>query len=205
MLRDLNFLVFLLVSLVVAGLMQFYFLGTAPFMQEMGVSSKYVPGAMALAQVAQAAATVVLLGSLIAQFGYRPTLAVGVLAWLVLYGVYILGKPAALVVAVQPLHGVAYVLFIIAGQIYANELAPEKIRASVQVAGFCRHDGSRTVPFYIDRWRGHGLLLGEGPVSVVPDLERARADHGGRSRGCDCLVTHDWGLAGGACSRNAQR
>jgi MFS family permease len=141
MLRDPNFAVFLAVSLVVAGLMQFYFLGTAPFMQEMGVSSKYVPGAMALAQVAQAVATVVLLGLFIVQFGYRPTLIIGAFAWLVLYGIYILGKPPALIVASQPLHGIAYVLFIIAGQIYANELAPEAIRASVQALVFAATTG----------------------------------------------------------------
>ena len=51
---NLNFWIFLIVSLVVAGLMQFYFLGTAQFMQDSGISSKHVPGSMALAQIAQA-------------------------------------------------------------------------------------------------------------------------------------------------------
>ncbi len=141
MLGDLNFLLFLTISLVVAGLMQFYFLGTAPFMQGMGVPSKYVPGAMALAQVAQAVATVVLMGLLITQIGHRPTLIVGALAWLIMYGAYIVGKPPVLIVAAQPLHGIAYVLFIIVGQIYANELAPEAIRASVQALVFAATTG----------------------------------------------------------------
>ncbi len=141
MLKDLNFVVFLVLSLIVAGLMQFYFLGTAPFMQGMGVPSKFVPGAMALAQVAQAAATVVLLGLLIGQIGFRPTLVVGAAAWLIMYGAYIVGKPPVLIVAAQPLHGVAYVLFIVVGQIYANELAPENIRASVQALVFAATTG----------------------------------------------------------------
>ena len=49
--------VFIVISMVIAGLMQFYFLGSAQFMQDMGVSSRLVPAAMALAQIAQAAAT----------------------------------------------------------------------------------------------------------------------------------------------------
>lgn len=141
MLGNLNFFLFLTISMVVAGLMQFYFMGTAPFMQGMGVPSKYVPGAMALAQVAQAAATVLLLGLLIGLIGFRFTLAVGALAWLIMYGAYIVGKPPGLIVAAQPLHGIAYVLFIIVGQIYANELAPEAIRASVQALVFAATTG----------------------------------------------------------------
>ncbi len=185
MLGDLNFFIFLIVSLVVAGLMQFYFLGTAPFMQGMGVPSKYVPGAMALAQVAQAVATVFLLGLLIGQIGFRPTLVVGAFAWLVMYGAYIAGKPPVLIVAAQPLHGIAYVLFIIVGQIYANELAPEAIRASVQSLVFAATTGVGLFVFTLiagavmDRFSADGkfqwakiwavpaVLMGAGVVALI--------------------------------------
>ena len=185
MLGEPNFLIFLMTSLVVAGLMQFYFLGTAPFMQEIGVPSKYVPGAMALAQVAQAIATIVLLGLLVGMLGYRPTLIIGALAWLILYGAYIVGKPAALIVATQPLHGIAYVLFIIAGQIYANELAPEAIRASVQALVFAATTGLGLFVFTLvagsvmDRysvegkfqwskiWTVAGLIMAAGIVAMI--------------------------------------
>ena len=53
MLGEPNFLIFIVVSLVVAGLMQFYFLGTAQFMQDIGIASKHVPASMAIAQAAQ--------------------------------------------------------------------------------------------------------------------------------------------------------
>ncbi len=141
LLGDLNFAVFLTISLVLAGLMQFYFLGTAPFMQGMGVSSKYVPGAMALAQVAQAVATVVLMGFLMREIGHRATLVVGAFAWLLLYQAYVFGKPRTLIVVAQPLHGIAYVLFIIVGQIYGNALAPEGMVASVQALVFAATTG----------------------------------------------------------------
>ncbi len=132
MLSNPSFLAFLLISLVVAGLMQFYFLGTAQFMQDMGISSKVVPGAMALAQVAQAVATFLLLGLLLTAIGHQWTLVVGAACWLVLYLVYIATKPRGLIVAAQALHGVAYVLFIIGGWAYANTLATPEIANSVQ-------------------------------------------------------------------------
>lgn len=146
MLADTNFLIFLVISLVVAGLMQFYFLGTAQFMQDMGIPSKNVPAAMAIAQVAQAVATMFALGALIAQLGYRWdlvrlvgyqwTLTIGALSWVVLYVVYVVMKPRWLVVVSQSLHGLAYVTFIIAGQIYADTIAPAQIRNSVQALVF---------------------------------------------------------------------
>ena len=65
MLGNSNFLVFIIISLVGAGMMQFYFLGTAQFMQDNGVAPKNVPAAMAIAQAMQAIATLFLLGPLV--------------------------------------------------------------------------------------------------------------------------------------------
>ena len=53
LLGDSNFLVFIVVSMVVAGLMQFYFMGTAPFLETIGIKQKDVPAAMSVAQIAQ--------------------------------------------------------------------------------------------------------------------------------------------------------
>ena len=57
MLRQGDFLVFIVASLCVAGTMQFYFLGSGQYMMDRGISGKAVPGAMAMAQAAQAVAT----------------------------------------------------------------------------------------------------------------------------------------------------
>lgn len=132
MLGDANFLVFLVVSMVVAGLMQFYFLGTAQFMQDMGIAGKFVPGAMAIAQVTQTVATFLLLGRLLDGIGAKWTLVVGACSWLLLYLIYMATKPRWLIVISQSLHGLAYVLFMIAGQIYANTLSTDANRSSVQ-------------------------------------------------------------------------
>ncbi|MHB0960948.1 MAG: MFS transporter [Pirellulaceae bacterium] len=141
MLGNLNFLLFIVVSMVIAGLMQFYFLGTAQFLQDQGVSSKHVPASMALAQIAQAAATFFLLGIFLTRFEFKWTLAIGAGCWFLLYVIYVIGKPKALLIAAQPLHGLAYVFFMIVGQIFAESMAPEHIRSSMQALIFAATTG----------------------------------------------------------------
>ncbi len=52
-----NFLVFLIVAFLLATQLQFFFLGTAPYLSELGVPGRSIPAVMTLAQVAQLAAT----------------------------------------------------------------------------------------------------------------------------------------------------
>lgn len=136
MLKTLNFSVFIGASLVVAGLMQFYFLGSAQFMLDSGIKGKYISGIMAIAQAVQAVATFLVMQRLIDAVGYKWTLIIGAASWMALYFVYVIGKPKPLIIVSQSLHGLAYVLFIIVGQKYANTVAPVEIRSSVQALVF---------------------------------------------------------------------
>lgn len=136
-----SFLLFIIVAMVVAGLMQFYFLGTAQFMQDNGISSKHVPASMALAQIAQAAATFFLLGYFLENVGFQWTLVFGAGCWVALYAIYVVGKPVPLIIAAQPLHGLAYVFFIIVGQIFAESVASEQIRTTMQALYFTATTG----------------------------------------------------------------
>jgi len=157
MLQDTNFLVFMIVSLVAGGLMQFYFLGSASFMMDTGIPGKNVPAAMAIAQVVQAVATYYLLNKFIGSFGFKWTLTIGAISWFLLYLVYVISKPRALIVLSQSLHGLAYVLFIIAGQIFANVASPPEIRSSVQALVFAATTGV-------------GLFLGTQFAGIVMDV-----------------------------------
>jgi len=132
MLKDVPFAVFIGVSLVVSGMMQFYFLGTARFMQDVGMAGKYVPAAMGIAQAAQALATWFLLDLFRHKLGDQWTLTIGAASWLALFVVYALTKARWLIVVAQVLHGSAYVFFIIVGQIYVDSVAPAAIRSSAQ-------------------------------------------------------------------------
>jgi MFS family permease len=157
MLQNTNFLVFMIVSLVAGGLMQFYFLGSARFMMDTGIPGKNVPAAMAIAQVVQAAATYYLLNKFIGSFGFKWTLTIGAASWFLLYLVYVISKLRALIVLSQSLHGLAYVLFIIAGQIFANVASPPEIRSSVQALVFAATTGV-------------GLFLGTQFAGIVMDI-----------------------------------
>ena len=77
MLRNANYLVFILVQLVLTGMMQFYFLGTGRFMQDAGISGKNIPAAMGIAQAAQALATLVLLGWFVEHVPFRWVFVIG--------------------------------------------------------------------------------------------------------------------------------
>jgi len=157
MLREPNFLVFILASLVIGGLMQFYFLCSARFMMDTGIPAKNVPASMAIAQAVQAAATFYLLNRFIETLGFKWTLTIGAICWLLLYVVYVISKPKALIVIAQSLHGLAYVLFIIAGQIFANIASPPEIRSSVQALLFAVTTGV-------------GLFFGTQFAGIVMDL-----------------------------------
>jgi MFS family permease len=141
MLRDTNFLVFMVASLVVGGLMQFYFLGSARFMMDIGIPAKNVPASMAIAQAVQAAATFFLLGWLISGVGFKWTLAIGAACWLVLYVIYVISTSRLVIIVAQSLHGLAYVLFIIAGQVYASSAASPEILKSMQALVFAATTG----------------------------------------------------------------
>lgn len=156
MLRTPSFLVFILISMAAAGMMQFYFLGTAQFMQDNRIPPKNVPASMAVAQAVQAAATLFLLSRLVAGAGYKWTLAIGAASWLVLYVLYVIPRPPAVIVVSQAFHGLAYVFFIIAGQMYAGAVAPEGTGGSMQALIFTAQSGL-------------GLFLGTQLAGVVMD------------------------------------
>ncbi len=138
---DFNFAVFLVVSMVVFGLMQFYFLGSAQFMQDMGISSKHVPASMALAQIAQALATWFLFVPFLQHVGYRGSFAFGAACWVLLYSLYVSGRPSWLMIAIQPFHGLAYVFFVIIGQNFVDTVSPGEIRSTMQALIFCVTSG----------------------------------------------------------------
>lgn len=153
---DSNLLIFMVISMFVAGMMQFYFLGTAQFMQDIGLPGKNVPAAMAVAQAAQAAATWFLMVLLMEAIGFKWTLTVGAGCWLLMYLAYVTLKQPAGIVVSQALHGMAYVFFIIVGQIFVDSVAAPEIRSSMQALIF-----AATV--------GVGLFLGTQLAGIVMD------------------------------------
>ena len=134
MLKEKNFLIFALISFVVATELQFYYVLTSPFLTsaQIGVSQKYVGLVMTIAQVAEIFVMAFMLSWALKKFGMRRTLVLGILAWPIRYIIFVIGQPSWLVVASLALHGFCYVFFFTAAYIYVDNVAPKDIRASAQ-------------------------------------------------------------------------
>ncbi|MEN6406857.1 MAG: MFS transporter [Thermoguttaceae bacterium] len=132
MLTNVNYLIFMVAQLVVSGMMQFYFLGTGQFMQDRGISGKNVSAVMGIAQAFQALGTMFLLGVVIDKAGFAWTFAIGAACWATLFASYVFSRGSLVISIFQAFHGLAYVLFMIGGQIFVGTMAPSEITASAQ-------------------------------------------------------------------------
>jgi len=134
MLKDRNFLVFALISFVVATELQFYYVLTSPFLTsaKIGVAKSAVSGVMVIAQIAEIFVMALLLPLVIEKYGIRKTMVYGILAWPLRYIIFSIGYPSWLVIASLALHGFCYVFFFVAAYIYVDKVSPVDIRASAQ-------------------------------------------------------------------------
>jgi hypothetical protein len=131
MFKDKNFLVFAVISFVVATELQFYYVLTSPFLTSpaIGVSQKHISAVMTIAQVAEIFVMAFMLSWALKKFGMRRTLTLGILAWPIRYIIFVIGEPSWLVIASLALHGFCYVFFFTAAFIYVDNIAPKDIRA----------------------------------------------------------------------------
>lgn len=136
MARDRRFLIFLIISFVVTTELQFYYMLSAPFLEDIGIKVESVPIVKTIAQDAEIFVMFIALPLLLPRLGFRRTLAIGVLAWPVRYIIWAivayLGHPVWLVVASLTLHGLCYVFFFTVSQVYVDNVAPPDIRHSAQ-------------------------------------------------------------------------
>jgi len=176
MLKQPQFLIFLIVSFVAATQLQFYFLGTAQYLGDLGVDGQNVPAVMTIAQAAQVVVSIAMAfyGTyVLTNLGFRWTFAIGAATWAAMYGVYAATKPRGLVIASQALHGVAYALFINVGFIYVAKAAPKEIIGSatglytVAMFGFGLFLGTQFTGIVMDRFSADGKFRWR-PIYLVP-------------------------------------
>lgn len=162
MLRQRNVQVFLGISLLVTTQLQFYYMGTAPFLEKIGCTNANIPAIMTVAQVAEIVATAWALPYLLPRIGYQGTLAAGPLLWAILFGVYVIQRPRWLVVAAMGLHGFAFAAFFDGAIIYMNHVAPTAIRGTAQslyivvTLGLGMFLGARLTGWMLDRRQADG-------------------------------------------------
>ena len=176
LLKQPNFLIFLIVAFIVATHLQFYFLGTARYLGDLGVQDKNMPAVMTIAQATQVLAMTFMAfrqNQVLEALGFRWTLAIGAAGWLAMYAVYAMMRPRGLVIASQALHGIAYAFFINVGFIYVDAAATKDFSNSAQALytvvlfGFGFFVGTQFTGVVMDRFSADGKFRWR-PIFTVP-------------------------------------
>ena len=174
MLSDPNFVVFIVISFIVTTQLQFYYLGTSRFLEDLGTSHSAIPAAMSIAQVAQVVAMGVILNYIFKPLGFQWTLVMGTAFWLIMFLAYARMQPRALVIGSMALHGLAFAFFFDAAYLYINEKCPTDIRASAQslyvavTQGLGLFLGTQFTGVMMDRYRGADGKFRWRPIFLIP-------------------------------------
>lgn len=156
LLKDKNFLVFFLASILVCIPLAFYYQVAPDFISNIGVENP--TGKMAIGQVSEIL-FLLLLPVFFSKFGFKKTILVGMLAWAVRYILFAFGNAGDLSFMILlgiALHGVCYDFFFVSGYIYTNSKAGEKYKSAAQ--------GLITLATY-----GIGMLIGFKVAGMITD------------------------------------
>jgi nucleoside transporter len=127
-----GFTVFMVISFIAATEFQFFYLLSAPFLQDLSIPNQFVPVVKSISQVTEILALSVLLPLWLPKKGMKWCLLLGSLAWPLRYLIFAAQKPVWLVVLSLGLHGLGYAFVLVVQQLYVDRVAPRDIRASAQ-------------------------------------------------------------------------
>jgi nucleoside transporter len=164
LLRDRNFAVFFIASLLICIPLAFYYQNAEPFLKE-GFKTNNAAGQMSLGQMSETL-FLFLMPFFFMRLGVKKMLLFAMAAWALRYLFFAYGDNgnAALLYTGIILHGICYDFFFVTGQIYTNERAGERIRAAAQ--------GMITLATY-----GVGMSIGFWIAGITAD--RYATDAGG--------------------------
>ncbi|NNK17955.1 MAG: MFS transporter, partial [Maribacter sp.] len=156
LLKDRNFLLFFISSVLICIPLAFYFQNLSVFLTESKVANS-----TAWASLGQFSEIMflLLLPFFLKKYGFKKTILVGMLAWGVRYVLFAFGNNGdlfALLVLGIFLHGICYDFFFVCGQIYTDSKAGEKYKSAAQ--------GLITLATY-----GVGMLIGFWVAGKITD------------------------------------
>ena len=166
LLKDRNFLVFFISSVLICIPLAFYYQNANPFLSEIGVENP--TGKMTIGQASEVV-FMLLLPFFFKKFGFKKTILVGMLAWVLRYILFAYGNSgemAFMLITGIALHGICYDFFFVSGQIYTDSKAGDKVKSAAQ--------GLITLATY-----GVGMLVGFWVAGKIVDANvLADASHG---------------------------
>ncbi len=156
LLKDRNFLIFFISSILICIPLAFYYQNLSPFLTESGLENS-----TAWASVGQISEVLfmLLLPFFFKKFGFKNTIMLGMLAWGLRYVLFSYGDTGELFFMVLMgiiLHGICYDFFFVSGQIYTDSKAGEKVKSAAQ--------GLITLATY-----GLGMLIGFYVAGKITD------------------------------------
>ncbi|MDX1326466.1 MAG: nucleoside permease [Arenibacter sp.] len=156
LLKDRNFLIFFVSSILICIPLAFYYQNANPFLSEIGMENP--TGKMTIGQASEVL-FMLLLPYFFKRFGIKKTLIAGMLAWTVRYLLFAFGDAgdqAYMLIIGIALHGICYDFFFVSGQIYTDSKAGERYKSAAQ--------GLITLATY-----GVGMLIGFWVAGEITD------------------------------------
>jgi len=157
LLKDRNFLIFFISSILICIPLAFYYQNANPFLAEIGMENP--TGKMTIGQASEVL-FMLLLPFFFKRFGFKKTIIAGMLAWTVRYLLFAYGNAgdlAFMLILGIALHGICYDFFFVSGQIYTDSKAGEKFKSAAQ--------GLITLATY-----GFGMLIGFWVAGKISDM-----------------------------------
>lgn len=130
---DPGLLVLTIAALPIAMIHQVYFIRTGPFLQSIGFDVAHVGPVMSIGQFSELL-FLALLGLFIARLGYRWTLVLGGVAYVLRFAVFAISDSEMrnIVALACTLHGLCYGCFFAGAYIYVERMSPPDVRHSAQ-------------------------------------------------------------------------
>ena len=156
LLKDKNFLIFFIASILICIPLAFYYQYANPFLQDIGMTNPTAK--MSLGQFFEIF-FLLMLPFFFKKFGFKKTILAGMLAWAVRYALFAYGNAGdltfMLIIGII-LHGICYDFFFVSGQIYTDAKAGPKFKSAAQ--------GLITLATY-----GIGMLIGFEVAGLIKD------------------------------------
>ncbi|MDN5215617.1 nucleoside permease [Fulvivirgaceae bacterium BMA12] len=168
LMKEKSFAIFVISSLLISIPLAFYYNFTNAFLNEAGMETAALK--MTLGQLSEVL-FMFLMPVLFLRLGVKKMLLIGMIAWVVRYGLFAFGNNESLVFMFYIgilLHGICYDFFFVTGQIYVDKKAPKAIQASAQ--------GFITLVTY-----GVGMLIGSWVSGFVVEYYTYGESHAWRS------------------------